>query len=43
MLERCQGLLTSEVRKAFPKMPEKVRRRFHHAAQELQTRLNELT
>ena len=31
-LERCQAMLTSDVRQAFPKLPDKVRRRFLHAA-----------
>lgn len=41
-LERCQAMLTSEVRRAFPKLPEKVRARFLHAVQELENRVRDL-
>lgn len=41
-LERCQAMLTAEVRRAFPKLPEKVRARFLHAVKELENRVRDL-
>lgn len=41
-LERCQAMLTGDVRRAFPKLPEKVRARFLHAVQELENRVRDL-
>lgn len=41
-LERCEAMLTSDVRRAFPKLPEKVRTRFLHAVKELENRVRDL-
>lgn len=41
-IERCQAMLTADVRRAFPKLPEKVRVRFLHAVQELENRVQDL-
>lgn len=42
-LERCDAMLTAEVRKAFPKLPEKIRKRFLHAVRELQNKTRDLS
>ncbi len=41
-VERCQAMLTSDVRKAFPKLPEKVRQRFLVAVRDLQKSVHDL-
>lgn len=41
-LERCDAMLTGEVRKAFPKLPEKIRQRFLRAVRELHNHVKEL-
>ncbi len=42
-IERCQAMLTAEVRTAFPKLPEKVRQRFLRALKDLQQAAHDLT
>jgi hypothetical protein len=41
-LERCEAMLTTEVRRAFPKLPEKVRQRFLRAVRELEKKVGDL-
>lgn len=41
-VERCQAMLTSEVRNAFPELPDKVRQRFLIAVRELQKSVHDL-
>ncbi len=41
-LERSEAMLTAEVRRAFPKLPEKVRQRFLRAVRELEKKCRDL-
>lgn len=41
-VERCQAMLTPDVRTAFPKLPEKVRQRFLVAIRDLQKSIHDL-
>lgn len=41
-LERCRAMLTAEVCKEFPRMPEKIRQRFLIAVQDLQSSADDL-
>lgn len=41
-LERCEAMLTAEVRRAFPKLSEKVRQRFLRAVREFEKRARDL-
>lgn len=41
-LERCDAMLTADVRKAFPKLSEKIRARFLRAVRELENHVRDL-
>lgn len=41
-LERAEAMLTADVRRAFPKLPEKVRQSFLHAVREFEKRVGDL-